>query len=157
MGHVQDPCCETCQGLVLWDVIWAHDVGRNRTYVVGRVRGPCWGTSSGPMLLRAHVVGPVRDRLCGSCSRSMMWSVFGTHGVRRVLGPCRGMCSRSMLGDAFGPHIMSRVPDPCGGMYSGPLLWDVFELHVVRVAGTYVVGRVRGLCSRTGRSPCCGT
>ena len=29
VGHAQGPCCETCQGLMLWDVVWAHSVGRN--------------------------------------------------------------------------------------------------------------------------------
>ena len=68
--------------------IWKNK-GEKKASVVGRVRGPCCGTCSGPMLwdvFGAHVVGRVRGPCCGTCSGPMLWDVFGAHVVGHVRG-----------------------------------------------------------------------
>ena len=65
-------------------------------YVVGRVRVPCCGMCSGPMLRNmfdAYVVGRVRGPCCETCSGPMLWDVFGAYVVGRVRGRWCGTCS----------------------------------------------------------------
>ena len=47
VGRVQGPCCETYQGLMLWDVFYAHGVGHTDA---NRVESACLQQCAGPLI-----------------------------------------------------------------------------------------------------------
>ena len=61
------------------------------TYVLG----PCCETSSGHMLWAG--------------SDFMLWDMFRTHVVKRVVDSCFGLCAGPMLWNVFEAHVLEHV------------------------------------------------